>query len=58
MALEILGTLRGLFPAASRPPAQGLNWALVLEERASQFLRHGKKEAARAVRDAADAHRE
>jgi len=56
MALEILGALRGLFPAASRPPALGLNWALVLEERAIQFLRHGKKEAAQAARAAADAY--
>ena len=50
MALEILDALRGLFPAGCRPYAiLGLNRALVLEERAAQFLRHGKKEAAQAV---------
>jgi len=54
MALEILGALRGLFPMA--PPSLALNWALVLEERAAEFLRYGKKEAAQAAHAAADAY--
>ncbi|MFP3041134.1 tetratricopeptide repeat protein [Treponema primitia] len=45
MALEIIGALRGLFPAA---PSVLLNTALILENRASALERSGREEEAEA----------
>jgi tetratricopeptide (TPR) repeat protein len=52
LALEILDTLRGLFPSS---PAALLNRALVMEERAAALERRSGDEAAAAAFDAAEA---
>jgi tetratricopeptide (TPR) repeat protein len=55
LALEILDTLRGLFPSS---PAVILNRALVMEERAATLQRRDSAEAANAFRAAETAYTE
>jgi len=55
LALEILDSLRGLFPPS---PTVRLNRALVMEQRADFMERHGKEEAVAAFRDAEAAYEE
>ena len=55
LALEILDSLRGLFPYS---PSVRLNRALVMEQRADFLERHGKKEAEVAFREAETAYDE
>ena len=55
LALEILDSLRGLFPSS---PTVRLNRALVMEQRADFLERQGKKEAEAAFRDAQAAYDE
>jgi Flp pilus assembly protein TadD len=55
LALEILDSLRGLFPSS---PTVMLNRALVMEERATALERRNRAEAADAFRAAEDAYAE
>ncbi|MCL2190509.1 MAG: tetratricopeptide repeat protein [Treponema sp.] len=55
LALEILDSLRGLFPGS---PTVRLNRALVMEQRADFLERHGKPEAQAAFGAARDAYEE
>ncbi|MCL2601018.1 MAG: tetratricopeptide repeat protein, partial [Treponema sp.] len=55
LAMEILDSLRGLFPGS---PAVRLNRALVMEQRADLLERQGKPEAEAAFRDAETAYTE